>query len=400
MKGYRKRGNKWYFNIYLGNGKTVERLGGETLEEAIKTKTEFEEELHADGMALKKNSATVMDVIMQWYESYEHEIRSGTRAEYTTVINKHISKEEWASWPVKRLSPKVLQEYINKKAETYAESTMKAHYTVLNRSLEYAVYPLQFIKESPMHYVRRYHKKKSVLDAISTEDKKVDTITLEEFRQIREAMPRAYRIVLDIGMYTGCRLGEACAVTWDDVDLIGKTISITKSLNYNSQLKFWELTPTKTSDRRRLSISDNLIKALKEQSIWQKECKLAKGERFVSPQYAVLRLGMEEHIQITYGEGKMPYRAICTHEGGDVVNSQSVKSQIKRLRDKGEIPDFHFHQLRHTHATLLLTNGTPPKEVQERLGHSKLATTMEIYAHTTAESRRSVANLFDQIMNG
>lgn len=46
-------------------------------------------------------------------------------------------------------------------------------------------------------------------------------------------MPKAFHIVLDIALNTGCRLGEACALTWDDVDFESREISITKGLNYN-----------------------------------------------------------------------------------------------------------------------------------------------------------------------
>lgn len=59
-----------------------------------------------------------------------------------------------------------------------------------------------------------------------------------------------------------------------------------------------------------------------------------------------------------------------------------------------------MHMLRHTHATMLLQAGVAMKEVQERLGHSKLATTMEVYAHTTKESRKQTVDIFEEILFG
>lgn len=157
--------------------------------------------------------------------------------------------------------------------------------------------------------------------------------------------------------------------------------------------------PDKTGNRRKLAMTDTLVRALKSQSVWQKSCKLAKGSAYLEPRIAIVRHDGEEHLELCYdGHGK-PYRSICTHVGGSVVNSQCVKSQIRRLKKKQLIPDFHFHMLRHTHATLLLTSGAPMKEVQERLGHTKLATTMDIYAHTTEQSRRSTADLFEKIIS-
>ena len=61
---------------------------------------------------------------------------------------------------------------------------------------------------------------------------------------------------------------------------------------------------------------------------------------------------------------------------------------------------FHFHQLRHTFTSNLLSNGAAPKDVQELLGHADVSTTMNIYAHSTREAKRSSARLLDKVVGG
>ena len=59
--------------------------------------------------------------------------------------------------------------------------------------------------------------------------------------------------------------------------------------------------------------------------------------------------------------------------------------------------DFHFHQLRHTYTSNLLSNGAAPKDVLELLGHSDVSTTMNIYAHSTRKAKRDSARLLDKV---
>ena len=70
---------------------------------------------------------------------------------------------------------------------------------------------------------------------------------------------------------------------------------------------------------------------------------------------------------------------------------------IKKVKG---LEDFHFHTLRHTYTSNLLSGGAKPKDVQELLGHSDVSTTMNIYAHSTREAKRTSARLLDKVVGG
>ena len=76
------------------------------------------------------------------------------------------------------------------------------------------------------------------------------------------------------------------------------------------------------------------------------------------------------------------------------IMCRAAKKKVKGLED------FHFHTLRPTYTSNLLSGGAKPKDVQELLGHSDVSTTMNIYAHSTREAKRTSARLLDKVVGG
>ena len=87
---------------------------------------------------------------------------------------------------------------------------------------------------------------------------------------------------------------------------------------------------------------------------------------------------------------------VCTKENGDQITTDSIK-YLSRVVNYELGIKFNFHSFRHTHATMLLENGANMKDVQQRLGHSKLATTMDTYAHVTEKMKLDTVNIFENI---
>lgn len=98
-------------------------------------------------------------------------------------------------------------------------------------------------------------------------------------------------------------------------------------------------------------------------------------------------------------EGYKELSFVCLRPDGAFEAPSTVGIMCRTARKKVEgLEDFHFHMLRHTYTSNLLSNGAAPKDVQELLGHADVSTTMNIYAHATREAKRTSARLLDKVI--
>ncbi|UWD46834.1 site-specific integrase [Clostridioides difficile] len=373
--GVRKRSNKWYYyfdlGIVEGKRKKVERVGGNTKKEAEKALREALNEYENSGIVFEESNISLSDYLDFWFKEYVLlNCKYNTQESYRINIEKHI-KPKLGVYKVKALTPAILQNFINKKyKEDYSQSTLQVLKAILHRSLKSAVYPYKHIRENPMQYVSIPKTK------TKTETKKVKTITLEEFNQTLNIFPQDsfQRIVLLIGFYTGMRRGEIIALTWDDIDLDNKTITVKHTLIKKKNGMFELSQPKTESSCRTIFTGDTLVRALKEHKLYQKKMKLKYGEFYFDSDW------------------------VCTKENGQQVTIHTMDTIVRQIREALN-NDFHFHCLRHTHATLLLENGANIKDIQNRLGHSQLSTTMDTYSHVTDKMKNETVDIFERITN-
>jgi integrase len=403
MAGYlRKRGNKWYYSFEAANvnGKRirVERVGGSTKKEAERSLNAALHEYHNSGLLFEPSEVSVSDYLHYWIDNYAKvNCKPNTIISYSRIVNKHLIPA-LGFYKLKTLTPATLQELINKKYLTgISKNYLGNIFAVLNSALKYAVYPCSFIRDNPMQYVSmpRYEHSKIV------ENKKM--ISIDTFNTIIERFPvgTTFHIMLMLGFYTGCRIGEVCSLTWDDVDFVNRTIDINTSLLKINKNWYFGSTKTKSSVRT-ITIGNTLINALKEQKAWQDENRKVYGPHYIE-QYEFKEVDGDNILRrIRSIDGNAPghlgtlANMICTKENGTMATSDSFKYASRVIHYELGI-NFNFHSLRHTHASLLIQNGAVPKDVQLRLGHSKINTTLDTYTHGSKKLSQQTTDLFEQL---
>lgn len=418
--GTRKRGTTWsyYFDLGKVGGKRQKREKG-----GFKTKKEAEAALakaiseynHA-GMIFEPSEITVSDFLDQWYELYcKPNLKYNTQLGYLRIIEGHL-KPEFGVYRIKALTSAILQEYANSlKMNGYSKSHMVGILSVLGAALDYAVEPLHYLLANPMRYVKYPKVEKKPRERIILE--------LDEWQKIINRFPAGsrYYIPLMIGFYTGLRISEAFALTWEDIDLKNRTLSVSKQVvkrNFGADVRkaiekygkkesrsSWYFTSTKTpASQRVVYFGDTLYQALKTEKIAQMEHELKYSEFYT---IHVLKKEIDEKgndmfriipLQKCVNSSLPRVNLICIAENGEYTSTDSFK-YCSRIIHKELLLAFDYHSLRHTHATLLIESGAGIKDVQERLGHTNIQTTLQTYVHDTDTMKARSVELFEQAVN-
>ena len=171
-----------------------------------------------------------------------------------------------------------------------------------------------------------------------------------------------------LAVTAGMRPGELLGLQWSDVDLKGKAVMVQHSLQeLNGQLKLAE--PKTARGRRRIDLPQMAIDAL------------------VRHRARLLKEGLAGVAWVFPNASGGPWRRSHFHF-----------NEYKPLLMRANLPDIRFHDLRHTSATLLLSQGVHPKVVQERLGHSQISVTLDTYSHVLPTMQLEAAGKFDELL--
>jgi integrase len=175
-------------------------------------------------------------------------------------------------------------------------------------------------------------------------------------------------------IFTGMRRGENLGLKWSDIDFDDGTIHVQRSLT-RTKSKGLILKDVKTENSNRIVvISDYVVQALQKQLATQETYKKMLGSSY------------KDNGLVNCTEDGMP------------IDPRNLLRQFYRLMDEAKVPKITFHDLRHLHATTLMALGENPKVVADRLGHSKVQFTLDIYSHVYKEIQRNTANRFEDNM--
>lgn len=292
------------------------------------------------------------------------------------VAETHI-RSGFAGKRLSALSRMECQKFFSTFAQTHAHATTGDLYTKLKCALDYAVYD-GLIDRNPCFRLTiggaETARKKSLHQA--------EALSIEESRKLTDILkplelntptganrtgdkPQAYDLMILIALRTGMRIAEVYGLTWDRIDLSRKPyIKVDRTRNYKSPEPTFKPTKTKSSIRE-ISIDDTLADIL-----------LAFKHKYPPES--------EENLLFP-----------ATGLGVNAIPN-TINTRLTMLCEEAKIPRIHFHQLRHTHGSILLARGVPLIAISRRLGHANVSITQNIYLHEIKESKK---NNDDQIIN-
>jgi integrase len=313
---------------------------------------------------------TVREWLATWLAAIREEVSPKTHERYSEIVCNYLSPSLGAL-PIAKLAPVDIQRVYtdlatggrrDRKPGGLSPQTRRHLHRILRSALARAV-EQQVIARNPADAFRKRMPK--------VERHGMATLSAEQSQLLFDAIrhTRVYWPVV-IALATGMRRGEVLALRWRNIDLDRGTVRVVESLEQTKAgLRF---KAPKTDKARAITLpafaTDELRRLKREQA------------------EELLRLGVRQS-----GE-----TLLCARADGEPLQPRSLTHEFTRLigRAKG-VPRVRFHDLRHSHATQLLIAGVHPKVAQERLGHSTITTTLDLYSHVSETMQEDAAARID-----
>lgn len=354
-----KRRNRYVIDCYDQNGKRYRKTlpSGTNKEQARKKLREIEAKIERRTFLHEKKTPLFSEVKAQWLDYKKQFLRETTHETYE--INCRIHLSELDDLKINRINTATIEAFIAKlqdKARSTAATrgpeyiptgeekkirlmTARKIIVILNQVMAYAVRH-RLIDYNPVRDAERPRSQGK-----EGQEKAISILTPEQIRNFLEAVTdQKYHTLFLTAIMTGARQGEILGLRWSDVDFSKKQISINRTFNMG---RFF--TPKTKGSARQIDLAPMAVKALAE---W----KLANG-------------GKDDDL-------------VFPNEAGEPTNYSNMVQRYyrKALKDAG-IPQIRFHDLRHTYASLLLSQGENVKYIQAQMGHSSPTVTLNVYAH-------------------
>jgi integrase len=365
---YRRKDGRWAAEISLEGGKSKFLYGKTRKEVQEKLKTALYEQ--QQGTLVTGPQQKVGHFLIHWLEDvHKQSIRARTYERYEEIVRLHLVPGI-GHHQLQKLSPQHLQSFYKKKLEEgLSTTTVISFHNVLHKALQTAV---------RWNLIAR-----NTCDLVSPPRRKRFEIQPLSMQQIRQFLivTHGHRLeaLFILALATGMRRGELLALKWQDLDLERGTLQVRRILTrIPSKLPgkgFEEAEPKTDKGRRSIVLPPFTVEALKGHQLRQLEAKLKAGPAWQDHDYV-----------------------FCTSIGTHLNPTRDVLDVLKSLLEKAGLPDIRFHDLRHSSATMLLGMKVHPKIVQEILGHSQIAITLDIYSHVLPTMQEEAMNKINEAL--
>ena len=366
---------RYWYEAETGERKMKRVSGFRTKEEAWAAAKDLEQK-SAAGIDVNGDSTTCAELMEKWFAERCSGLAATTRAKYSRGIDK-LSETFIADLPVRKLNQQRFNLLMEQLRQNVAIRTAVDYTEPLRLSLSWAVAD-RLIPINPLTNVRLPKVPKRQQKILTDAD--VDELITAAGSSARRC--KDFRIPLMLALYGGLRREECAGLTWDQIDFKLNRITIREVITMTPDGEEHRKDPKTALSARTISMPVFVMEELK-----------AEYQKFLSRSNA-------------HTLKHNPLRRVCVTSVGYPYSLKSYAHAVLRLireinlrREKlnlPRMPEACFHDLRHTHAAMLIRRGVQPKIISERLGHASIKITMDLYGYLMPGLQDSVANLFDR----
>lgn len=339
VKGVSADGKKLYGSVY-----------GKTYTEAKDKQALFMQDYLSTH---KLTTMSLSGIMHEWLNHIENTVKKSTYQKYRSIVKNHIDTHIIGTVQLRYLSAKSYSDYTKSKldAGTFSPKTVNDILIVIGLALSYAE--------------EVYGIKKPKLQRVKEPKKEMRVLSIQEQKQLEQYLyhdMNLYNFGVLLALYTGMRIGELCALQWDDIR--PDCIFITKTMHriQDNDHTLIEITEPKTlSSVRTIPIPD-FLKAIVD------------GFR-------------------------QPNGYVLVNRNGKYVEPRLMQLNFKRIVEDCALPKTNFHALRHTFATRCIEVGFDVKSLSEILGHADVKTTLNKYVHSSFELKQENMKRLKPIVN-
>ena len=294
----------------------------------------------------------VKKVMQEWLQHSKNYIKVSTLQKYESIINNHIIRNI-GHFYIEELTETIINDFISyllsrgnlKNQKGLSMKTVNDILIVLEMGLKYAE-EIYFVPYPKIKLLKFKYKEIQIL---SYQQQK----TLENFL-LHEINIDKFAILLTL--YSGLRIGELCALQWND--MLGGCIKVSKTMlrikDENNRTKVIISEPKTTSSNRVIPLPEFILPIVE---------KFKKSEGYV-----------------------------LSNDKGKFIEPRLMQMKLKKIILEAGLPDFNFHILRHSFATRCVEANFEVKSLSEILGHSNVKTTLNLYVHPSIELKRKNMN--------
>lgn len=358
----------WEGRVTTQNGER-RSVTAKTQKECAEKLKELQREVDS-GTYVKPAKMTVSQWLDIWLVDYCVNVKPRTLVEYKNTVENHfkpaigkIQLSDLNTMQVQRMANNMKNK---KTGKPLSPKTIKDIIGVLHKALAVAK-RLHLIRENAADDIERPKIK-------ATEIKPLDEKQIAKFLTAIEESD--YRDLFTVAVFTGMRESELCGLSWDCIDFKRGVITVKQQIQRNTKNnKEFLIVSTKSGKSREIRPANAIMNLLSRRQIEQMNDRTDAGDEWSN----------ENNL-------------VFTKKTGGHYFPHVVYLNFKRIAEKIGCPDARFHDLRHTYATIALSNGDDIKTVQESLGHYAASFTLQVYGHVTEDMQRRSAERMDKFI--